>query len=275
MHASFTTQIHPIAATRQDALWFIFQDEHILLEKTPQGFIIPKQSTIHAWPISYTNQHYLGLLEQVPCFVAQYQDKKLSLLPDNVVFQPIREAYHLLHHNEALCHVVTRAKQILHWDQHHQFCGRCGTKTQMSETERAKICPKCQTLFFPQVAPVMLALVFRGDEILLARSPHFTAEVYSILAGFAEPGETIEQTVMREIKEEVNLTVKNICYVGSQPWPFSSNLLLGFTAEYDHGNIQIDPKEIEEAGWFSKHHLPPLPPHFTLSRRMIERWKNK
>ena len=275
MHSSFTTQIHSTAANTQDALWFIFQDEHILLEKTTQGFTIPKQATIQALHIPYANQHYLGLLETTPCFVASCHDKKSTLLPESMSFQPVRAAYQLLDNHEELCHVITRAKQILHWDHHHQFCGRCGTKTQMSETERAKVCPKCQTVFYPHVAPVMLALVFRGDEILLARSPHFTTEVYSILAGFAEPGETIEQTVTREIKEEVNLTVKNLCYVGSQPWPFSSNLLLGFTAEYDHGTIQIDPKEIEDAQWFSKNNLPPLPPIFSLSRRMIEQWKNK
>jgi NAD+ diphosphatase len=116
----------------------------------------------------------------------------------------------------------------------------------------------------------MLALVYHTDQILLARSAHFLPGIYSILAGFVEPGETLEQTVVREVKEEVGIAIKNLCYFGSQPWPFISNLMLGFTAEYDHGTIQIDPKEIEDAQWFSIKNLPPLPPPVSLSRRMID-----
>jgi NAD+ diphosphatase len=115
----------------------------------------------------------------------------------------------------------------------------------------------------------MLALIWRKNEILLARSPHFLPGVYSILAGFVEPGETLEQTVTREIYEEVGITVKNLQYFGSQPWPFPSNLMLGFTAEYDKGELKVDPHELEDAQWFSIHHLPTLPRPQSLSRIMI------
>jgi len=125
---------------------------------------------------------------------------------------------------------------------------------------------------FPHVAPVILALISRGDELLLARSPHFAPGLYSILAGFIEPGETAEQTVAREVQEEVGIQIKNIQYYGSQPWPFPSNLMIGFTAEYASGEIQIDPIEIEDAKWFNINNLPPLPTPISLSRRMIDEY---
>jgi NAD+ diphosphatase len=112
--------------------------------------------------------------------------------------------------------------------------------------------------------------ITHGDKILLARSPHFTLGVYSVLAGFIEPGETAEEAVIREVREEVGLEIKNITYFGSQPWPFPSNLMLGFTAEYASGNINMDPKEIEDAQWFSLNQLPILPQKISLARQMID-----
>lgn len=118
----------------------------------------------------------------------------------------------------------------------------------------------------------MLALIWRDDEILLARSPHFMPGIYSLLAGFVEPGEMLEQTVVREVMEEVGLTIKNLHYFSSQPWPFQSNLMLGFIAEYAAGEIQIDATEIEDAQWFPLNKLPQLPKPVSLSRQMIDKY---
>jgi NAD+ diphosphatase len=160
--------------------------------------------------------------------------------------------------------------QLLHWDKKTQYCGSCGAVTARSKIELAKHCDACKALYYPQISPVMLVLIWRENEILLARSPHFLPGTYSLLAGFVEVGETLEQTVVRETMEEVGLTIKNIRYCASQPWPFQSNLMLGFTAEYDSGAIKIDYKELEDAQWFSIDNLPGLPNTVSLSRQIID-----
>ena len=115
-----------------------------------------------------------------------------------------------------------------------------------------------------------MALVQRGEQILLARSAHFPDKFYSVLAGYVDPGETLEQCVVREVFEEVGLKVNNVCYFGSQSWPFSSALMMGFTCDWEEGDICIDKAEIEEAAWFERSHLPALPSPLSLSRILID-----
>lgn len=275
MQPSFTAQLYPTTPHTQTALWFIFQDDNILLKETANGLLIPTTNDLSTLQDLIIQKHYLGLYGSDPCFTASLPVQETLPLLSGLAFHPVRHAYLQLNQNESLCHLITRAKQILYWDDTTQFCGQCGRKTESCENERAKQCLSCQRLIFPPISPVMLVLIARGEEILLARSAHFMPGIYSILAGFVEPGETLEQTVAREVKEEVNIDIKNIRYFSSQPWPFSSNLMLGFMAEYDQGTIQIDPKEIEDAQWFKSSALPPLPAPFSLSRQMIEHWLNQ
>ena len=128
----------------------------------------------------------------------------------------------------------------------------------------------CKLSVYPRISPAVIVLVERGDEILLARSPHFVPGVYSTLAGFVEPGETLEGTVRREIHEEVGVHVDNICYFGSQPWPFPNSLMIGFRADYASGDLTIDGVEIEAAGWFRRDNLPKLPFKVSIARSLIE-----
>jgi NAD+ diphosphatase len=151
-----------------------------------------------------------------------------------------------------------------------QYCGRCGSRTQTKEKERAKVCPQCGLHNFPRRSPAIIVAVERGEEILLARSAHFPRGMFSVLAGFVEPGETIEECVVREVKEEVGITVGNIRYFGSQPWPFPNSLMLGFTAEYVGGELVLDPTEIAEAGWFRADALPSIPGRISIAGRMIQ-----
>ena len=145
------------------------------------------------------------------------------------------------------------------------------TRNETKQDERAKRCPKCQLLSFPRLSPAIIVMVERGrKKILLARSPHFPTKMYSVLAGFVEPGETIEECVAREIKEEVGITVENIRYFASQPWPFPNSLMLGFTAEYAEGEIKVDGVEIAEAAWFSPDAMPAIPGRISISRRLID-----
>lgn len=163
-----------------------------------------------------------------------------------------------------------RAFQVLNWDRTHQYCGHCGTPTKPSAVERARVCPSCGLQAFPRLSPAIIVLVSRGREFLLARSPRFPEGRYSIIAGFVEPGETLEEALVREVREEVSIEVTDIRYFGSQSWPFPSSLMLGFTARHAGGEIRIDEKEIEDAGWYTPDRLPDLPDGASMSRRIID-----
>lgn len=269
MQNSFESYIHPPTIFSQPPLWFIFQNDEILLQNTYHSITIPQLSEMKSLNLAVERELFLGCHEGTPCFTAQINQTTLTSLPKHLSFQPIRHSYELLD-NKDFFHIITRARQILYWDKTTQFCGSCGQKTEHSLTERAKICTPCNSQVFPPIAPVMLALLWRKNEILLARSSHFSTGVYSLLAGFVEPGETLEQTVAREVKEEVGLIIKNLQYIASQPWPFQSNLMLGFIAEYESGEIIIDKNELEDAQWFHISKLPTLPKPASLSRQLID-----
>ncbi|MDD5706808.1 MAG: NAD(+) diphosphatase [Kiritimatiellae bacterium] len=161
--------------------------------------------------------------------------------------------------------------QLLHWRRTHRFCGVCGgAMTRKTNGERAMCCIPCKRDVFPRLNPVAITRVTRGDEILLARRATGLTSFYSVIAGFVEAGESLEQTVAREIREEVGIEVRDIRYFASQPWPFPNNLMIGFTAEYAAGELRPDGAEIGEAGWFRRGHLPPIPHPISISRQLIE-----
>lgn len=169
--------------------------------------------------------------------------------------------------------VAGRAVQLVEWARTHRFCGRCATPTEMQPNERAMKCPACGLLAFPRLAPAMITLVTRGaDEVLLARGVAFRAPMYSCLAGFVEPGESLEDAVIREVREEVGIEVGNVEYRGSQPWPFPHSLMVGFRAEWVSGDIVCDPTEILDAQWYTRDSLPPIPPRISIARKLIDAW---
>jgi len=162
------------------------------------------------------------------------------------------------------------ATQIGTWSRQHRFCGSCGERMELLAGERAMLCVRCEAHHYPRLSPSMIVLVTRGDEILLARSPRFVSGVYSTLAGFVEPGESVEQCVVREVREEVGVEIRNIQYLGSQGWPFPHSLMLGFHAEYERGDIVMQADEIEDAQWFNVRQLPPLPAPRSIARYLID-----
>jgi NAD+ diphosphatase len=170
-----------------------------------------------------------------------------------------------------------RAVQIVEWARTHRFCGRCGEPTELAANERAMRCPACSLMAFPRLAPAMITLVTRGDpgpdqEALLARGVHWTVPMFSCLAGFVEPGESLESAVIREVHEEVGVTVANPRYQGSQPWPFPHSLMIGFRADYESGEIVCEPAEIAEANWYRRDDLPMIPPGISIARKLIDGW---
>jgi NAD+ diphosphatase len=182
----------------------------------------------------------------------------------------LRELFPVL--GEAGWHAAGRAVQIVEWAATHRFCGRCATPTGRVDGERCMRCPACGLTAYPRIAPAVIVLVRRGGEVLLARGARFPLPFYSTLAGFVEVGESLEQTVEREIREEVGVEVANVRYFGSQPWPFPHSLMVGYTADWAGGDIRIDENEIVDAQWFRADALPAIPPRLSIARSLIDAW---
>lgn len=193
--------------------------------------------------------------------------------PPGMAFQGLRRLFGAL--DEEVWKLAGRAVQIVEWERNHRFCGHCGAGTERKEGELARVCPVCGLQQFPRISPAVIVRIERGDQILLARSPHFAPGVYSTLAGFVEPGESLEETVVREIREEVGVEVANVRYFGSQPWPFPNSLMIGFVADYAAGDLRLQEGEIEDAGWFTVDTLPGLPSQYSIARRLIEEFIRK
>jgi NAD+ diphosphatase len=155
------------------------------------------------------------------------------------------------------------------WRERRKFCGVCGTEMEDSPSDPARVCPSCGERFYPQIAPAVITAVLNNGKILLAHNKNFSGDIHSLIAGFVETGESLEQAVSREIMEETGIRVKNIRYYSSQPWPFPNSLMLGFIADYDSGELHPDGVELEKAGWFSPDDLPQLPDHGSIARRII------
>ena len=173
---------------------------------------------------------------------------------------------------QALAEAVNRGRQLAVWIRENRFCGVCGGRMETSALIPARKCAACGFAAFPRISPVCIVLVARQDEILLARSPHFTPGIYSVLAGFVEAGESVEVCVHREVKEEVGIEVENLRWFGSQSWPFPHSLMLGFMADYAGGTLTPQEEEIEDAQWFRRDNLPALPAPWTIACRMIQSW---
>ena len=166
--------------------------------------------------------------------------------------------------------VAGLANQFVIWNENHRYCGKCGRLTTEKTDERAKACLHCGLVNYPRLSPAVIMAVIKDRQILLAQSQRFHAKFYSVLAGFVEPGETLEECVKREVREEVGIAVKNIRYFGSQPWPFPDSLMIAFTAEYAGGEIEIDNSEILYAGWFTADSLTFIPPKISIARHLID-----
>jgi len=261
MSSGFIHGIEPSAPPSLDAHWFLFEGRELLVIEASGGGAAP------ARPSQVPEEaHYLGQLEGRACFAARAAASEV----DGAVPMNLRAVWGPL--PEALWWVAGTAVQILEWDRTHRFCGACGAPTARAPGERARRCEACRLSFYPRVSPAVICIVRRGDEALLARARAFARDFYSTLAGFVEPGETLEEALAREIREEVGLEIQNARYFGSQPWPFPHSLMVGFTAEWASGEIRADGREILDAQWFRPDALPNIPPRLSISRRLIDWW---
>ena len=258
----------PADAPPRAALWFAFRGDRLLVRPQGEGAVLPEYTELAALGADFERGHYLGRLGDIDCYALELEQRVEP--PDGASFEGLRALFGRL--PEAHYTIAGRAVQILLWDQTHRFCGRCGEPTVPAPADRAKLCPKCGLLSFPRLSPAVIMLVKRGDdELLLARNRAFVDGFFSVLAGFVEPGESLEEAVAREVFEEVGLDVTDIGYFGSQPWPFPHQLMIGFTARYAGGDIRLQADEIAEAAWFSRHGpLPKLPGKLSIARRLID-----
>ena len=273
----------PVPPEPGDALWFVFRGERLLVEAgelvtgkpgddpriypRPSAARVPVAPAPSALALEPLRTLYLGSLGGAHCFAAEAAADAPP--PQGFGWHGLRALFSVL--EDAHFALAGRALQLLEWDRTHQFCGRCGTPTVPKTTERSRECPACGLGAYPRVAPAIMALIRRGpDEILLARSPRFPPGMYSALAGFVEPGETLEQCLEREVLEEVGVQVENVRYFASQPWPFPHSLMIAFVADWKSGEINVDPLEIEAAQWFNVRELPQLPNPISISRRLID-----
>jgi len=262
----FVSGIVPPEVRSEPAWWFVFQESKLLVYSSPDSVTLPFVIDLKELGLNVIRQNYLGHLDNRLCYAAEVAEGTIP--PAGMAFEGLRQVYGRL--DEALFWIAARAVQIIDWDRTHQFCGRCGVPLKTQTDERAKACPQCGLLHFPRLAPAIIVLVERGDQLLLARSRHFMPGMYSVLAGFVEPGESLEEAVVREVKEEVGIEIKDIKYFGSQPWPFPHSLMIGFTAAYAGGEISLDDKEIEDAGWFTVEKLPRIPGKISIARKLID-----
>jgi NAD+ diphosphatase len=263
----FVPGLRPPADAPRSAAWFAFSGDRLLVRAQPEAAALLEYDELAALGANFETGHYLGRLDDVDCYALELEAALEP--PPEISLEGLRALFGRL--PDAFYTVAGRAVQILHWDQTHRFCGRCGEPTVDAPSERAKLCPRCGLLSFPRLSPAVIMLVQRGDELLLARGSAFPEAFYSVLAGFVEPGESLEEAVQREIYEEVGLEVNNIRYFGSQPWPFPHQLMIGFTTTFAGGEIRPQADEIVHAAWFSRHgQLPRLPGRLSIARRLID-----
>jgi NAD+ diphosphatase len=191
-------------------------------------------------------------------------------VPQNWRAIPVRQILAMAADGSLRTNEIIRACHIVQWRQASVFCGRCGEKNIDVPNEVQRLCPKCTNIEFPRLCPAVIVIITDDENrILLAHNKKFKTGLYSLIAGFNEAGETLEETAVREIREEVNIEVKDIRYVKSQSWPFPNSLMLGFSARYSSGILKPDGVEIEDAKWFTRDNLPDLPAEGSLSRYLI------
>ncbi|MBA3661806.1 MAG: NAD(+) diphosphatase [Gammaproteobacteria bacterium] len=236
------------------ANWFVFQDDRLLLTQNPQGRL-PSPQQLLQLNKNFLRHFAVGQFNQIDCYCAEIATD--IALPHDVIAIPLKKSFEILGHEWFVA--ATKSYSVINWDKNHRFCGRCGSKTIHKVGVFERICTHCQLVLYPRISPSMIVLIKRDDTILMARSPHFPPGVFGLIAGFVEMGESIEDTVHREVHEEVGIQVKNLQYFGSQSWPFPDALMIGFIADYAMGELKIDNIEIEQAGWYHYTNLPGRP----------------
>ena len=248
--------------------WFVFCKGDLLLEKTSEGrYTIPYQEEAPTPLKEWTNVHTITPFGD--------DDVRTYTIDGPVTDNPryemcgLRATYNKLPHE--LYQIAGKCQEILYWDANTRFCGVCGGPMKM-HTEISKRCTHCGKEIWPLLATAIIVLIHREDKVLLVHARNFRGKFFGLVAGFVETGETLEEAVVREVHEEVGIKIKNIRYFASQPWPYPCGLMVGFTADYVSGNLHLQRSELDDAGWFDRDHLPPVPDKMSIARQLIDSW---
>lgn len=264
IYNDYIPAVTPEQENHNYSYWFIFNQKKMLINSNDNK--LPYAKSVDELNIFPVRTQYLGTLHGHPCYSVEVDPEMEE--PEGTNFIDLRSLYGIL--DEDIFLLAGKAFQIVNWDQTHQFCGRCGAQTENLQGENAKICPECGFISYTRISPAIITAVLKDDKILLAHNSNFPKNRYSIIAGFVEPGETLEECVKREVMEEVGIKIKNVTYFGSQPWPFPHSLMIGFISEYESGEICVDNYEITDAGWFDVDNLPELPSKMSISMEIID-----
>lgn len=263
IYKQYTPENKPKHENNAKSYWFVFNSNKMLINA--ENGQIPLVKDLNELNITPLRKIYLGTLMNHPCYAAEVEELNTA---EGMAFEDLRSLYQIL--NEDIYLLAGRAIQIINWDKHHQFCGKCGTPTETMDEEMAKICPECGFISFTRISPAVIVAIVKEGKLLMAKHNYGQYRKYGLIAGFVEAGETLEEGLEREIMEEVGLKVKNIKYFGSQSWPFPHSLMIGFTAEYESGDIEVDGKEIAHAKWFEVEDLPELPSKISIAGELID-----
>lgn len=244
--------------------WFVFYNDQLLLRKENDRFDIPYGEQP---PVETVSRLKVEMPDKSVIMAARVDEP----FPESETYIPIglRASWDYL--DDHIYQKASKAYQIVYWDLNSQYCPACGNKT-IQTTPITKQCPVCKKEIYPPISTAILVLVRKGDSILLVRAHNFKGTFHSLVAGFLETGETLEECVAREVKEETGLDIENITYYGNQPWPYPSGLMVGFIADYAGGEIQLQQEELRSGMFYSRDHLPELPRKLSLARKMIDWW---
>ncbi len=272
--SNFTSAVEPPPTPGGPAYWLLFQGDGLIVQDQGKRFSLPKVEKPGELGLDPVGLHYLGYLSEgedlIQCYSGEADAEQQ--LPRGFEVKELRSLFGRM--DDVALALAGRAVQIINWERTHRFCGRCGSQTEAVAGERSKRCLHCGLSNYPRLSPAIIVAITKqteaGPRILLARNHRFPSGRYSVIAGFVEPGESLEDCAQREVFEEVGLRICNLRYFGSQPWPFPNSLMVGFIAEYAGGEIVPEEGEIAEARWFAPDDLPQVPPRASIARRLID-----
>ncbi|MGQ1786502.1 NAD(+) diphosphatase [Saccharicrinis sp. GN24d3] len=244
---------------------FCFKGNALMMKQSGESLEIPTKKDMNGCA---SDGVFLFTFKNTPCF----------LVRDCTAQHEERFVFHDIHFRnpfseKELDWVASVALQLKNWYDQHKYCGQCGTLTEPRLDERAVVCPSCQNTKYPTISPAIIVAIICNDKILLARGAHFPEGFYSLVAGYVDVGESIEDAVVREVQEEVGVEIKNIRYYKSQPWPFSGSVMIGFVAEAaEEQTIRVDNREILEADWYDRNDLPNYPSNRSIAGEIIDKF---
>ncbi|HPS13818.1 MAG TPA: NAD(+) diphosphatase [Prolixibacteraceae bacterium] len=247
---------------------FHYRDNSLLLKTSDDLFELPRKQDFPEIS-DETEKIFLFELDDTPCYLVW---DELKADKPGLVYKEIN--FFRLAKQQEIAWVTIAGFHLRNWYADNRFCGKCGSRTEHKHDERAMICPVCGAVVYPKISPAIIVAIISNDKLLLARNTNFPGAWYSLIAGYADVGESLEETLRREVMEEVGLDVKSIRYYKSQPWPLSGSMMIGFVAEADEDQpIQIDHNEIAEAAWFSRGNLPNHSSTISIAGEMIEKFE--